>query len=558
MRSGVASCAKPALPSIKVRLLLFLAALAAAGAPARAQEEAAPAAVPSFAELEAAGARIGEIRVVTQDIFDLSDPRENNALYRLANKIHYNTRPEVIRQQLLFRTGEPVTVRLIEETARLLREKHYLYEVNIRPIAYRYGVADIEVVTRDTWSLDLGIGISRAGGENTGRLAIKEENLLGTGITLGLSYTSDVERSGTTFHIADTNVRGTRAAVAYSYARFDDGNDQSFSLQRPFYALDARWAAGFSAAESDAVEPLYNAGNVIAEYRHRRRGSEVFGGWSNGLVGRWASRFSVGVNYNDDDYGLEPGKTPPVRLPSDLVLAGPFFRFELVEDAFRTDVNLNLIGRVEDFQIGVRSEVQIGRSLTDLGSTREAWLYRAVLNNGWDLSANSFVLGSLTAAGRYADAGENQSVGALARYYHRVGRHLVYYAALSADAVDNPDVPGPLQIGGDNGLRGYPLRYQAGERRVLATLEARAYTDWYPFRLFRVGGAVFYDTGRAWKGEIPNTVNPGWLRDVGFGLRLLSARTSKGNVLHADVAFALDRDQSIEKVQFLVKTRAAF
>jgi len=116
----------------------------------------------------------------------------------------------------------------------------------------------------------------------------------------------------------------------------------------------------------------------------------------------------------------------------------------------------------------------------------------------------------------------------------------------------------PLQIGGDSGLRGYPLRYQSGERRVLFTLEARAYSDWYPFRLFRVGGAVFYDTGRAWKGENQNTVNAGWLKDVGFGLRLLSARTSKGNVLHADVAIPLDRDPSIESVQFLVKTKVAF
>jgi len=124
--------------------------------------------------------------------------------------------------------------------------------------------------------------------------------------------------------------------------------------------------------------------------------------------------------------------------------------------------------------------------------------------------------------------------------------------------VSNPDVPGPLTIGGDNGLRGYPLRYQAGERRVLFTAEARAYTDWYPFRLFRVGGAVFYDTGRAWKGENQNTVNGGWLKDVGFGLRLLSARSSKGNVLHADFAFPLDRTSDIKSMQFLVTSRVSF
>ena len=440
----------------------------------------------------------------------------------------------------------------------MLRAKHYLYDVSIKPIAYRDGVVDIEVKTRDTWSLDIGVSASRTGGENKASVSVKEENILGTGILLGLSYSSDVDRSGTTFELADTNLLGTHGALAVSYAKYDDGSNQSLALQRPFYALDARWAAGLSASESDVLDSVYNAGNSVAEYRHRHRAAEVFGGWSAGLIAGWTRRYSIGLAHNDDHYTLEPGKAAPERLPDDLTLTGPFVRVEVVEDAFRTDVNLNLIGRVEDFAMGVRSQLQLGRALTELGSTRDTWIYGASLSSGFDITKDSFLLASASTSGRHAEHGENQFLGAAARYYHRVGRHLVYYAALSADAAHNPDVVDPLQIGGDSGLRGYPLRYQSGERRVLFTLEARAYTDWYPFRLFRVGGAVFYDTGRAWKGENQNTVNAGWLRDVGFGLRLLSARTSKGNVLHADVAFPLDPDPTIDKVQFLVKTRVAF
>ena len=537
-------------------MLLALAVLAAAGAPARAQQPVQR--IPSFTELEAAGARIGRIHVVTHDIFDLSDPRESNPLYRFANRLHKTTRPNVIERLLLFESGQPVSVRVIDETERLLRAKHYLYDVAIRPIAYADGVVDIEVKTRDTWSLDIGVSASRAGGENSGRFSVKEDNLLGTGVLLGLSYTSDVDRRGTTFEVADTNLLGTRAGARYSYAYYDDGHRQLFGLERPFYSLDARWAAGVSAVDSDELDPIYNAGNKVAEYRHRRRASEVFGGRSPGLVRGWAHRYSLGVMYQSDEYDLEPGKPAPVRLPSDLELAGPFVRYELIEDAFRTDVNLNLIGRVEDFAMGLQARVQLGRALETLGSTRDTWVYGIGVSNGYDVTKDSFVLTSLSASGRYAESGENQAVGASARYYLRHGRHVVYYAAFAADAVDNPDVPGPLEIGGDNGLRGYPLRYQSGERRMLLTLEARGYTDWYPLRLFRVGGAVFYDTGRAWKGENPNTINSGWLRDVGFGLRLLSARTSKGNVLHADFAFPLDPDPTIDKVQFVVKTKVAF
>jgi outer membrane protein assembly factor BamA len=414
------------------------------------------------------------------------------------------------------------------------------------------------VRTRDTWSLDIGASASREGGHNKGRVSIAEENLLGTGISIGMSYSSDVDRTGTTFNVADKNIFGTRGAISYSYANNDDGGGQALSLQRPFYELDARWAAGINASENDGTDALYNAGNTIAEYRHRRQSLELFGGWSAGLINRWVRRYTVGFQHENDEYALDPGKTPPQRLPSDLKLVGPFLRFELIQDEFRQDMNLNLIGRVEDYSMGILGRVQVGRALETLESTRDSWLYSASVSNGFDITRDSFLLANAYTGGRYAEEGENQSLGASARYYHRRGRRLVYYTALSVDAVHNPDIPGPLNIGGDNGLRGYPLRYQTGERRVLFTAEARGYTDWYPFRLFRVGGAVFYDTGRAWKGENENTVNSGWLRDVGFGLRLLSARSSKGSVLHADFAFPLDPDPSIDRVQFLVKTKVSF
>ena len=76
-------------------------------------------------------------------------------------------------------------------------------------------------------------------------------------------------------------------------------------------------------------------------------------------------------------------------------------------------------------------------------------------------------------------------------------------------------------------------------------------------RFFRVGGAVFADVGRAWEGENQNTVNPGWLHDIGLGLRFVNARTAFGQVLHADLAFPLNREGDIRPAQFLLRTRVA-
>src|SRR5690348_7867143 len=108
---------------LRTAVCLCLALLLAATA--RAQDEEFPAveppalgALPSLAELEAGGAVIGEIRIDPQNIFDLSDPREANFLYRLANWIHVVTRPEIVRKTLLFKSGDRLSVRLIEESER--------------------------------------------------------------------------------------------------------------------------------------------------------------------------------------------------------------------------------------------------------------------------------------------------------------------------------------------------------------------------------------------------------------------------------------------------------
>ena len=144
------------------------------------------------------------------------------------------------------------------------------------------------------------------------------------------------------------------------------------------------------------------------------------------------------------------------------------------------------------------------------------------------------------------------------RYYVPEGRRWLFYTSLAADHVRGGGIADQLLLGGSNGLRGYPARYQAGDKRVLATVEQRLYTTWYPFRLFRIGAAAFIDAGRAWGGPNQNTINGGWLADAGVGLRIAVDRAAFANMLHLDVATPLQRQGDIKSVQFLVKTELSF
>jgi hemolysin activation/secretion protein len=542
---------------------LSLAVLAWAAGPATALEDAGEAGIPSFAELESSGAVIGEIRVDNQNIFDVDDRRENNWLFRFANWLHVRTRPEIIRAQLLFASGEPLSVQRIEETERLLRANVYLYEVHIRPVAWHDGRVDIEVKTRDTWSLAPTAGLSRAGGTNSGGLGLRDYNVLGSGMRISLASKATVGNSGgvshtgTDFQQSYPNAFGDRVAVGYTRSTFDGGNNQGFTVSRPFYALDARWAAGLSASRDNRLFSTSSPDGVTGQYRRRQDKAEAFGGRSKGLIDGWVHRYSAGLSYEKDVYSVDDGAAPPAQLPLDRKLVAPFLRYEVIQDDFAKLTNVDQIGRPEYFSLGFFSSLQVGRALPALGSTQYASLYSGTFGKGVRWPSDGILLGSASFSGEYADGhADRQLLGGAARYYLRQSSGSVFFSALTADHARFTDGSLPLTLGGDTGLRGYPGSYQSGTQRVLFTAEERFYTDWYPFRLFRFGAAVFYDHGRAW--SEPAAAGSRWLSDIGFGLRIQSARAATGTTLHVDFAFPVHRDPGIKSYQFSFMSKTGF
>jgi outer membrane protein assembly factor BamA len=402
--------------------------------------------------------------------------------------------------------------------------------------------------------------VRRAGGKNSGAFNIKESNLAGTGTSLGLERATSVDRTGTLLTLQHDHLFDGWTSVALSRASYDDGHNNSLNVNRPFYALDTRWAAGASVSDFSQLDSFYQAGNNVAQYRHDQRAASAFAGYSPGLINGWTRRYTVGASYAADQYRFEPGRPPPPQLPLDRTLAGPFLRYEVIQDDYLQTMNRDLIQRPEYLTMGLTSTVQVGRSLGAFGATDEPWQVSANASRGFRFqqpghqmlaSANySALLGS--------SSGDTRAMGGSVRYFAPQKEPLLFYFAASTDHVHSPNQADDLLLGGDNGLRGYPLRYQRGQHRTLFTFEERYYTDWYPLRLFRVGAAVFADVGRAWGSETPNPVN-GWLSDVGIGLRFLSARASFGNILHVDLAFPINRsDPTIKPYQVLVQTGKTF
>jgi len=515
--------------------------------------------VPSPEELEGAGAVIGTVLLDNQNIFNLEDPKDDTKLFRLADRLHIKTRAEVIRKQLLFKPGDRYNRHLIDESERILRADGFFYDAWIREVRYQDNHVDLRVTTRDVWTLNPGFNFSRSGGTNSIGVQLEDTNFLGSGATFKVFHTSDVDRTTTGFQASDEHTFGTWISSAVTFSNNSDGYLRELSVQQPFYALNTRWAAGGYGIDDLQVDNLYDRGNVIDKFQDRHQGAQLFGGLSTGVQDGWVRRWTTGFTY--DEHNFEPVHwAGPSIAPVDRRFLYPFVQFDLIQDDYVRMWNHDQIGRTEDFYLGTSFSARVGYADADLGSSSSALLFQSFASTGfggngrrstvllfWDFS------GRITQGGLY-----NGVMDGSVRYYNEQSKNWLFFTTLSATKGWRLDLDNQITLGGDNGLRGYPLRYQDGTARALYTIEQRYFTDWYPFRLFRVGGAVFFDAGRTW-GQAPLAApSLGLLTDAGFGLRFGNSRTGLGNVIHVDLAFPFSGDPTIKKVQFLIQTEHSF
>ncbi len=535
-------------------LLAFVGVVALHAAAVSAEEK-----IPTVAEIEASGAVIGKLVFARQNVFDTSLPGENKSIFRLANRWHVITRESVIREQLLFAPGDQFSARLLAESERILRQNAYLYDAIIEPIRIADGRVDIRVWTRDLWTLMPGFSLSRSGGENRARLSLSERNLLGQGVTVRLSYLEDVDRDSLSFQYSDRNLAGSRVSVLTKIADSSDGATTDLRLIRPFYSLDSRWSAGATFFDETRDISFYDLGEEAAEYAERAELHSAFFGRSSGLENAWVRRWTVGLVYDEKLFSTVGNGTLPSLLPDNRKLVYPFVGYELLQDKYESTSNRESIERTEDFLIGARVTASIGYATESLGSDRESLIYRIDASRGFGSIAKRALLLSSSLSGRFDNGNSaNTELSLNIRYYNQINDKRLFYMTLDASRGRSLDLDNITQLGGDTGLRGYPLRYQTGESRLLFSAEQRYFTDWYPFKLARVGGAVFADIGRTW-GDNPLGAPPvGWLKDVGIGLRLVPTRASGRDVIHFDIAFPLDGDSSIDDVQILLESKRSF
>jgi len=504
----------------------------------------------------------GEVRVVIQPIFDTSDPAEDRWLFRWADRLHLNTRTELIEAVILFRPGEPVKVSTLLESERILRAKSYLYDARVIPRRLCGDRIDVDVVVREVWTLYPSFDFSRSGGNNAYEYGIIDTNLLGTGQTLSMFFQKDEDRDGTGVRYENPNVAGSRIAIDTLLENNSDGSRYVVDVGQPFYGLDVRRALGARLEDADQEQGLYVLGDKFAEFRQQYQQLGIGGGISNGEHQGRTFRWLAGYAYEDHKFSAVPGSVPPDPLPVDRTLGYPWIGFASIEDRFDTTVNVDRIYRTEDLDLGRTYNALLGWSDAAFGGDDTSRLVlRADYRDGIRRDDKHLLFYGVNLHGYWnfdLDESEQVTAQAYTTYRQQQTGRFSLAGTLRGTVVRN--LPTDLQLlgGGDTGLRGYPSRYQWGNRSFLFSLEERYFSDIYIARLLRLGFAMFVDAGRTWFSNGPSGDGFGVLADVGFGVRFESTRTRRDRVLHVDFAFPLVDGPGVQSMQILVVAEERF
>lgn len=507
-----------------------------------------------------AGLNIASIETVTLPVFNPDDPEENHWVYRLANRLHINTRASTLTRQLAVNVGQPLDPNTVRESERLLRDNKYLIDAMILPHRVCGNDIHLLVIARDVWTLSPSASASRSGGDNRSSLGLSESNLLGTGQTISIGHFNNSDRSGNRFNYLHPDFIGDHTRLDLGLENNSDGNGGDLSLSRPFYELDTRWAAGFAYSEIDQTETIEQNDQEINRYQSIKKNGSLFYGWSAGRQNGYVTRWRTGLSSSEELY--ETVNATVSSPPQDRVVRYPWLEWSSIQDSFVTLSNITHSHRNEDVLIGFRHTINIGYASESLDSSEDAWLFAANSEYTVSFGENHLLRLNLGADGRYyldTKQPENTFYSGGAEYYNFPSGKRRLYASVQYIAGRNLNDDLELEAGGNDNLRGYPSDYQRGNRQWLATLEGRYFTDIHLFNLAYLGGAAYIDAGRTWDSTVHNPDSShDTLADVGFGLRFSPSKFSVEKVLHVDIAVPLVNRDEVDSYQFIVSGKVDF
>ena len=493
---------------------------------------------------ESAGpVRIGVIRIESNDVFT-PDEAAKGWFYRLANRIHIETKDGFLRKELLFREGDVLDIAKLAETERNLRALPFIKSASVVASAPRDGLSDVLVVTQDAWTTQPGGSLGSKGGKTTYSLEFQETDLLGWGKSISLAYDQGSDRTTRSILFQDPYLFAPFFAGKLLYADNSDGRQRALEVSRPFYSFLTPWSADLSLQHVSEQEKLYEDEEEFSTYRHEHRDRLYSYGHAIDARESEAQRWTAGVDFVDDDFTAIDGHPAPV-VPDRRSFRYIFATYEAVGNSFDTLNYINRDSRYEDFNLAPRLFIKAAYSPEWLGAPKNSSYFETDASGGISFGDDSFAQAEVDAQSRFESGPRNTIVSAFAGYARRFSDAVPLQTFVARAQYDQAwMLDKDVQFAADalTGLRGYRLHAWTGDKRFIVNVEQRFFSEREILQLVSPGAVVFFDSGAA----VPEGASL-WSRDqfhsdVGVGLRFAIARAGGNNILRVDLAYPFDRD----------------
>lgn len=499
-----------------------------------------------------------------QTIFDESEDGIT-FLHRWANAIHIDTKIMTLENEAAFFLEKCYpTFADMAELERHLRGRRYLRDAKV---SSDKNAENITVTTWDNWSLMPTVSFGRKGGENTYSFGIKERNLLGLGIDAEIESYQNTQRSGYKLVSTIPLFQKQNTDIKLRFADNDDGQQRALFLKKSFAAFHIKNAYMLGFNEESRNDTVFQNGYDQSIFAHELSYKEANYAWLSFNIDSRLLRYRFGITQDKHTFSaineeeLQALETPPLttQRPQDRDFLYPWFALEYIEKDFRKLTNVHLISQIEDFNHGWQVNSRLG--LANGNKDNSAWaLWKMQIKKGFNFGNKTLLLLDLALLGDVYQEHENRIIAKLnTEYFYQLNQHWGLYLNNTNIISENQYLDRPVTIGGNTGLRGFPLQYQHGNNSIKFTSEIRYYPQINLFKLFDLAGVAFFDTGRAFSGSLIENIENDWLASAGLGLRLYSPHSGGSHqIIHIDFAFPQSSNPNIDNFEIRVQAKKSF
>lgn len=489
------------------------------------------------------GRIIDSIVINNRNIYDTKKRAYSSFIFKLANKFHYKTRKNIIKQELLLKKGDHFSKKLADESTRNLRSRLVVYDAWITIDTLSNGHIIVTVTTIDQWSLTGSVDINREGNETTYDMGVDEKNFMGNNLFLSYHYFVQSEDDNYFYMtIFDQRFLEQPYEIELQYNNDPKNKVEGLWVTHPYYNLSQKFAYGFDLKNLGGRRDIYSDSVKIA---YSNKNGDRF---HTNLSYRWGS-YNRKVNFNFSYlYNYEESSNKTIISPH--TSDSSFAMLSFPQDSLYHQLGIGIgfsdfsfiklhridgFGYTEDFMLGSFIKTGYARAFKEDFRGNVFDIANFSLSRYFAYKANLFFFDYAHLFWLQGNRKIRHITNIMIKYYN----HSLDYATLAFRLAywSDWDINGSnnILLGGTTGIRGYNKYFRTGNKKIILNVEDRFFTN-MKFLSVMMGGAIFMDMGNVW-----NNNESFRLKDfnisVGGGFRFAFEESSK-KIVRIDLAYS--------------------